>query len=150
MENKETAPDQIISKTIHINAPASKVWAALTEPAILRAWMTEWEMDIISTWQPGTPLIIRGNLHGIPYENKGVILQSEPASVLQYTYWSSLSQHADIPENYSLITFRFSSSGNTTTLTFTQTNFQTDVIYKHFNFYWNTALELMKKVAESL
>jgi len=51
MENKETAPDQIISKTIHINAPASKVWAALTEPAILRAWMTEWEMDIISTWQ---------------------------------------------------------------------------------------------------
>src|SRR5690349_16280603 len=125
MEKKETAPDQIISKTIHINAPASKVWAALTEPAILRAWTTEWEMDIISTWQPGTPLIIRGNLHGIPYENKGVILQSEPASVLQYTYWSSLSQHADIPENYSLITFRFSSSGDTTTLTFTQTNFQT-------------------------
>jgi len=148
MENKEIAPDQIISKTIHINAPASKVWAALTEPDILKSWMTEWEMDIISSWQPGTPLFIRGNLHGIPYENKGTILQAEPGSVLQYTYWSSLSQHADIPENYSLITFQLSSSGNTTILTFTQSNFQTDIIYKHFNYYWNTALELMKKVSE--
>jgi uncharacterized protein YndB with AHSA1/START domain len=142
------APNQIISKTIDINAPASTVWAALTEPAIMKSWMTEFEMDIISSWQPNTPLIVRGNLHGIPYENKGTILQSEPESVLQYTYWSSLSQHADIPENYSLITFQFSSPGNTTTLTFTQSNFQTDIIYKHFNYYWTIALELMKKVSE--
>ena len=139
----------IISKTIHINAPASKVWAALTEPAIMKSWMTEWEMEIMASWQPGTPRIIRGNLQGRPEENKGTIVQSEPGYLLQYTYWSSLSQLADIPENYSLITFQLSSSGNNTTCTFTQSNFQTDVIFKHFNFYWNTALELMKKASEA-
>jgi hypothetical protein len=110
--------------------------------------MKDDEMDIVSEFRTGSPILIRGNLHGIPYENKGTILQFEPASVLKYNYWSSLSQHEDIPENYSLITFRLMSSEGVTTLVFTQTNFTEDVIFKHFNFYWNTALQLLRKLSE--
>ena len=138
----------IINKTININAPASRVWEALTTPSIMKRWMTDAEMDIISDFRTGSAIVITGNLHGIPYENKGTILQFEPSSVLKYNYWSSLSQHEDVPENYSLITFRLMSAEGATTLVFTQTNFTEDVIFKHFNFYWNTALQLLRKLSE--
>ncbi len=87
----------IINKTININAPASRVWEALTTPSIMKRWMTDAEMDIISDFKTGSAIVVTGNLHGIPYENKGTILQCEPSSVLKYNYWSSLSQHDDIP-----------------------------------------------------
>lgn len=138
----------IINKTININAPASRVWEALTTPAIMKRWMTDAEMDITSDWKTGSAIVISGNLNGIPYENKGTILRFEPSFVLKYNCWSSLSRHADIPENYSLITFRLMSSGGVTTLVFTQTNFTEDVIFEHFNFYWNTALQLLRKISE--
>lgn len=138
----------IINKTININAPASRVWEALTTPAIMKRWMTDAEMDITSDWKTGSAIVISGNLHGVPYENKGTILRFEPWSVLKYNCWSSLSQQEDIPENYSLITFRLMSSEGVTTLVFTQTNFTEDVIFKHFNFYWNTALQLLRRLSE--
>ncbi|MGN6417046.1 MAG: SRPBCC family protein [Pseudobacter sp.] len=138
----------IINKTININAPASRVWEALTTPAIMKRWMTDAEMDITSDWRTGSAIVISGNLHGIPYENKGTILRFEPYSVLKYNCWSSLSQHDDVPENYSLITFRLMASEGITTLVFTQTNFTEDVIFKHFNFYWNTALQLLRRLSE--
>jgi uncharacterized protein YndB with AHSA1/START domain len=145
---REVAPDKIISKTIVINTPASKVWAAITAPEIMRVWMTDAEMNIYSDWKTGGAIVFRGDLHGIPYENKGTILQFEPEKVFEYSYWSSLSQQADIPENYSLITFRLTPGDRATTLNFTQSNFLAETTYRHFLFYWNTALELMKKLVE--
>jgi len=58
------------SKTVHIDAPASKIWDALTRPALMNQWMMpDSKMDIITDWQVGSPLIIRGNLHGINFDS---------------------------------------------------------------------------------
>lgn len=140
---------ETIHKTIHIKAPAAKVWATLTEPALLKQWLTDAEVDIISDWKTGSPLVIRGNLHGLPFENRGVILQFEPGKVLQYTHWSTLSGHDDVPENYSTITFHLSPEPGGTSLAFTQSGFASEVIYRHFNFYWNTALDLVRRLNEN-
>jgi hypothetical protein len=66
--------------------------------------MSDFEMGIITSWEVSSPIIISGDLHGIPFRNKGTVLQLEPEKQLQYTYWSTLSEQADIPENYSIIT----------------------------------------------
>lgn len=137
-----------IEKTLHINAPASKVWNTLTDPALMKLWMSDSEITINSTWEPGSSIVFCGNLHGIIYESKGTILQFEREKILQYNFWTTLSQHEDIPENYSIITHRLTSANDQTTLTFIQTNFVTEVSYNHFYFYWNVALELMKKLSE--
>lgn len=137
-----------LSKTIHILAPAQQVWAALTIPALMKQWMSDDEIHIHTTWEKNSPLYIHGNLHGLKYENKGTIIACEPAHQLVYTFWSSLSQVADIPENYSIIQFALQEAKNTTTLTLTQTHFLTAVIYHHFNFYWNVAIALIKKQSE--
>jgi len=138
--------DQIINKTLNIDAPASKVWSTLTDPELMKLWMLDFEINITSDWKVGSSIKIHGDLHGIKFENKGTILQFEPEKVLEYSYWSSLSQHADVPENYSVITFRLTPIDGKTILTFTQSNFETEVSYKHFNYYWNVALGLLKRL----
>jgi len=152
MTGRELTADQIIHKTIRINAPASNVWDTLTNPVLINRWMLDGEtgIDIISEWKPGSSIIFRGDLHGLDFENKGTILQYEPGKVFEYNFWSSLSQNADIPENYSVIRFELTPAGDTTTLAFTQTGFVTETIYQHFNFYWNTALDLIRKLNENL
>ncbi|HXS36026.1 MAG TPA: SRPBCC domain-containing protein [Flavipsychrobacter sp.] len=140
--------NQIINKTLNINAHTSRVWKTLTDPELLKLWMLDSEINISSDWKAGSPIMMYGDLHGIRFETKGMVLQAEPEKILEYTHWSSLSQHADIPENYSVITFMLTPIDGKTILTFTQSNFETEVSYKHFNFYWNVALELMKKLNE--
>jgi uncharacterized protein YndB with AHSA1/START domain len=137
-----------IHKTVDIHAPALKVWNSITKPGLIQKWMTDSEIEIISNWQTGGPIIFKGDLHGINFINKGTILQFEPGKVLSYTFWSSLTEHADLPENYSVITFNLTDSADTTTLAFTQSNIVTEAQFKHVNYYWGVALELIKQLNE--
>jgi uncharacterized protein YndB with AHSA1/START domain len=40
---------------VEILAPASKVWLALTVPKLVKQW--QYGADLLSTWEPGTPII---------------------------------------------------------------------------------------------
>jgi len=140
--------DSLVSKTIQINAPTSVVWETLTNPELMTKWMSETEIDIITDWQVGNPFIIRGILHRVRFENKGLVLQFEPEKNLQYTHWSSISRLPDKPENYTILEFSLAPINNQTTLTFTASNFPTETIYKHFAFYWNVTLEILKRMIE--
>ena len=142
------ASDKLFSKTIQINAPASRVWEALTIPDIMKKWMAETEIDILTDWKVGSPMIIRGRLHRIKFENRGVVLQFEPEKILQYTHLSSLSRLPDKPESYSVFEFRLAAVKNQTILTLTVSNFPTETIYKHLAFYWNVTLEILKRLIE--
>lgn len=98
----DTSPTsgKIVNKTININAPTSKVWDTLTKPELMKKWLSETEITIITDWKVGNPIVIRGNLHGINFENKGAVLQFEREQILQYTHLSSLSELPDEPENF--------------------------------------------------
>ena len=148
MNTQKTQTNDIISKTVLINAPTSQVWEALTDTTLMKKWMFEKEIEIITDWQVGGPIITRGDLHGIPFENKGQVLQFEPEKVLRYNYLSSISRLPDKPESYSIFDFRLTPIGNQTPLTLTVTNFPTESIYKHLAFYWSVTLEIIKKLLE--
>lgn len=136
------------SKTIHIDAPTAQVWDTLTSPEQMKKWMSETEIDIITDWQVGNPMVIRGSLHGIQFENKGTVLQFEAGKILQYTHLSSISRLRDQPENYSVVEFRLAPVENQTVVTLTLSNFPTETIYKHLAFYWNVTMEILKKMIE--
>lgn len=140
--------DKRITKTITINASPTTVWAALTEPAIMQQWMAEEKIEILTDWQIGHPMVIRGHLHRIKFENKGQVLQFQPEQLLQYTHLSSLSRLPDAPASYTIIEFRLAPSATQTALTLTVWNFPTETIYKHLAFYWPVALEMAKKLIE--
>jgi len=141
--------DKILTKTITINAPVAKVWDALTNPDLMKKWMSESEIEIIADWQVGKPFLIRGKLHGIKFENTGRVLQFEPGKLLEYSHLSSLSRLPDKPENYSVIAFSIAPTEDQTTLTLTASNFPTESIYKHVAFYWNVTPEILKRMLES-
>jgi uncharacterized protein YndB with AHSA1/START domain len=138
----------LISKTIHINAPTSAVWETLTNPELMQKWMSETEITILADWKVGNPFIIRGVLHRVKFENKGTVLQFEPEKLLQYTHLSSLSKLPDTLENYSILEFRLAPINDQTELAFTASNFPTETIYKHLAFYWNVTLEILKRMIE--
>ena len=142
------ADGNIINKTVHIHAPAPKVWEALTNLELMKKWMFETEISITTDWNVGSPIVMRGNLNGKNFENNGTVLQFEPEKILRYTHLSSLSRLADKPENYSVLEFRVAPIENQTALTLTLSNFPTESIYKHLAFYWNVTLEVLKRRLE--
>src|SRR5258706_9853446 len=110
----------IAKATVTINAPAAKVWKALTTPEILKQYY--FGADIMSDWKVGSPIIYKGQWQGKSYEDKGTILTFEPEKLLVATHWSPLSGVPDSPENYHKVTYELSEQGGKTKVTLTQDN----------------------------
>jgi uncharacterized protein YndB with AHSA1/START domain len=136
--------------SIAIEASTEVVWKTLTDPNVMKQWMGESEMqiEIDTTWKVGSPIIIRG-FHHVKFENRGVVVEFEKENKLSYTHLSSVSRLPDVEENYSVIEFVLDEEGNATLLTVTLSNFATESIKKHLEFYWRGTLVLIKEVAES-
>ncbi|MBK9730038.1 MAG: SRPBCC domain-containing protein [Chitinophagaceae bacterium] len=132
--------------TITIDAPASKVWDALTKPEIIKQYF--FGTNANSDWKVGSPLIFTGEWEGKSYTDKGTVLENEPGKLLKYNYWSSMSGIEDKPENYADITFDLSENNNHTTLTVTQENIPDEKMKAHSESNWNMVLENMKKLLE--
>jgi uncharacterized protein YndB with AHSA1/START domain len=151
MANPKDVPDvseQSFVKTIIIDAPVSRVWEALTTPELMKKWMSESEIDILTNWKVGSPFIIRGKLHGIKFENTGTVLAFEEEKVLRYSHLSSISRLPDKPESYAVFEFLLTPIDHQTSLAFKASNFATETIDKHLAFYWNVTLEILKRMIE--
>jgi uncharacterized protein YndB with AHSA1/START domain len=146
---RRASSGQVVSKTITINAPVEVVWATLTSPTSMKAWMSDAEIDLTVNWIVGGPMVVRGELHGVSYENRGTILQYEPHSVLRYSYWTSLSRLPDRPENHSVVEFRLSAVDDHTELTLTHSVLRPETTDKHSAFYWSITLGGIKKLIEN-
>ena len=141
--------NKTVEKSIAINAAASRIWKALTDPQLLNAWMSEAEIEVITDWKTGSPILVRGQVNG-PYEYKGIILEFEPERSLRYSSWNRISKLPDRPENYALIDFRLTAVDNhKTILQLTHSNLIAEKAFEHANFYWSSALAVMKRVVET-
>ena len=103
------------SSSITIGAPVDEVWKAITTPERIKQWF--FGVDTESDWEPGSPLIHRGEWQGKPYVDKGEILRIEPPTLLVHTHWSDVSGLPDAPENYQEVTWALSKRDGSTELT---------------------------------
>lgn len=144
-----SSEQKIFQKSVEIDAPASRVWQALTLPESMKKWMMPGlKLEILTDWQVGSPLLMGGNMNGKDFENRGTVLQYEPEKRLQYSHLSSISRLPDRPESYSILNFALHPTGEWTVLTLTLSNFPNESIYKHLSFYWNVTLEVLKRWIE--
>lgn len=141
--------NKTIRLEILVDARALNVWAALTEPGLIGKWVLDTPIEILTEWLEGGYRLERGDLHGLAFENRGKIVRFDPPKALEYTHWSTLSIIPDLPENYSNLRFDLENTGNQTLLSLTIHNLPTFEIFKHMEFYWKTALHMLKEVAES-
>jgi uncharacterized protein YndB with AHSA1/START domain len=139
-----------IERTILIHALPEVIWNTLTDRALMKQWMGDPEMriDIQTDWKVGSPVIISGVHHG-KFVNRGVVLENELYRKLVYTHLSSVSRLPDVPESYVVQSFILEPEGDQTRLTVRISNFPTESIYKHMEFYWGTTLLIIKKLLEN-
>ncbi|MGO4288325.1 SRPBCC family protein [Chitinophaga sp. RAB17] len=136
-----------ITESISINAPASKVWTAITDKAKIKSYFFGTEVD--SDWKKGSPVIWSGEWEGKHYEEKGEVLDVEKGKLLSYSYLSTGRE--DVPENYSTIVYRLEDKGSDhTRFSITQSNFANQEACDHSKENWKTVLTGLKKVAEGV
>ena len=137
----------IIAKAeLTINAPASKVWDALTDPKMIKQYL--FGTEVTTTWKVGSPITYKGEWEGKSYEDKGEVIQNEPGKLLVSTYWSSMSGLPDFPEYFKTVRYELTPDGNGTKLTITQDNNDSQEDATHSEQNWKMVLEGIKKVVE--
>ena len=95
--------DHVATATIEIDASPGEVWAALTDPEQIKKYM--FGSRVVTDWQPGSPIVWKGEYEGKKYEDKGEIVEVEQARRLKLTHFSPLSGDEDIPENYHTVLY---------------------------------------------
>jgi uncharacterized protein YndB with AHSA1/START domain len=138
----------IAKSTVTINAPASKVWEALTKPELIKKYF--FGTETVSEWRTGSPIEFHGEWEGKRYLDKGIILQILPDKLLQYTYFSSFSGLEDKPENYMNITYELDEEeAGLTTVTVRQENIQDIRTKEHSEENWSVVLQNLKELVEN-
>jgi uncharacterized protein YndB with AHSA1/START domain len=112
-------PTAQVSRVIH--ARSEEVWRALTDPAKLKAFF--FGADVDSDFRAGSPIIMRGEFNGKPYEDKGEVIEARPRERLSFSHFSPSTGAPDTPENYHLVTYDLRPLGEgATEVTLTQSN----------------------------
>ncbi len=144
-----------VKNTIQINAPALKVWDALTNPEKTKIYM--FGCETVSDWQAGDALLWRGthDEKEIIFV-KGFIKEIESGKILKYTVFDPNASYPDIPENYLDVIYELSEKNGVTTLTVTQEGFEgaAEGEKRYKDVYnngegWNPILVQIKNLAES-
>ncbi len=129
-----------------INAPAFKVWEAITKPELIKKYL--FGTDVVSDWKVGSPIVYRGEWQGKPFEDKGRILELVPGQRLVSTHWSPMSGVPDLPENYHKVTYQLSERDGKTDVTILQDNNASEEEKAHSEANWQAVLEGLKKLLE--
>jgi uncharacterized protein YndB with AHSA1/START domain len=132
--------------SITINAPAGKVWDAITKPAQRKKWF--FGVDTRTDWKVGSPIVHSGEWQGKPYTDKGVIKAFEPGKRLVHTHWSSVSGRPDKPENYETVTYTLRDKGGATEVAIAEDNIATAEQRATSDKMWAGALAELKRVVE--
>ena len=116
--------EKYIKNSIEINASKEAVWAALIEPDKTKQYM--FGCEAISNWQPGSPLLWRGNYEGKEMDFViGNIVSIEPNQELSYTVFDPNGTMEDVPENYLTVAYNLKEEDNKTLLSVSQGDFTT-------------------------
>jgi uncharacterized protein YndB with AHSA1/START domain len=138
--------DFIASADIEVDASADQVWKALTDPDSVEKYFFGARVD--TDWNPGSPIVWRGEFQGKPFEDKGEIVAVQKNRLLSVTHFSPLSGLEDDPANYHTLTFTLTERGAGTNVELSQDNNSSQDEADRFASNWASMLEGLKGVVE--
>ena len=136
----------VATASIDIEAPASRVWTALTEPDQIAAYMFGSRVE--TDWEVGHPITWNGEWEGRPYQDKGQVLAYDEPARLSVTHFSPLTGQDDVPENYHTLVYELDESAGVTTVSLSQDNNRSEEAAEHSRANWQMMLDGLKKQVE--
>lgn len=124
-----------------IEAPATDVWQALTDPKLIKQYMAG--ADVVTDWQVGSPITWKGEWNGKPFEDRGEILELVPQKRLKTTHSTGASDDVHV------VTYDLTDSGSSTKLTVTQENTASPEMVAESEKTWAMMLNGIKGIVES-
>jgi Activator of Hsp90 ATPase homolog 1-like protein len=83
-------------------------------PELVKQW--QYNADLLTTWEVGTPIVFRNEWDGQVFEQKGNVLEFLPESRLKYSLFFPRPDLQDIPEHYFFMTYELTESEGVTSL----------------------------------
>lgn len=141
-----------VDKTIAIQAPPSKVWMALTDPALTSVWVREFGIDdgsIVSEWTMGSPVLWKTPDGQVAVEGTVTALQLK--KFLRFTVFDTRSEKPPVTEEDG-ITYKLTEQNGKTTLWVSQGDFSSmkeGEKYRDLSAeIWDRVLAKVKRLAE--
>jgi uncharacterized protein YndB with AHSA1/START domain len=132
---------------VHVNAPPSQVWEALTNPDLIARYMQGSRVE--TSWQVGSPITWSGEYEGKAYQDNGEVLAVEPEARLQVSHYSPMSGQPDEPGNYHRLDYRLAEADTGgTRLSLEQDGCDSAEQAKSFSANWQSMLDAMKQTVE--
>ena len=137
----------VATAQITIKSPVAEVWDALVTPERIKLYM--FGTEVVSDWKEGATIEWRGVWNGMPYRDRGYILELQPNRTLSYSHFSPLSGLPDTQENYHRVKIELRHHGEYTTVTLTQDNNPTEDARAHSEENWSMMLSSLKRLMEA-
>jgi uncharacterized protein YndB with AHSA1/START domain len=136
----------IAQADVDIAAPPADVWEALTNPELIAEYFFGSKVE--TDWLPGHPISWKGEYEGKSYEDRGVVVEVEPARRLTVTHFSPMTGLPDKPENYHTITYDLAELAGTTKVSLSQDNNGDEAEAARATENWTSMLKGLKDTVE--
>ena len=142
-----------VEKSIKINAPASRVWDALTRPEFTDQWALEFsggaEFHIESDWKLGSPVLWKGQDGSVIVQ--GNVTALEPNKFLRFTVFDVRGEKPPVTEEDG-ITYELTEQNGETMLRLSQGDFSVmaegEKYHRLSAEVWDRVLPKVKELAE--
>src|SRR5664279_5546978 len=145
-KRRENMADYVAKAETEITASPERVWAALTDPKLIKRYMFGSEVE--TDWQQGSPIVWRGEYEGKAYEDKGEIVEIETERRLKVTHFSPLSGLEDVPGNYHTLLYELRKNGDKTHISLSQDKNASQEQAQRAKGNWEMMLRGLKEVVE--
>jgi uncharacterized protein YndB with AHSA1/START domain len=132
--------------TIYINAPKSKVWDVLTNPALVKEW--QYGSVLTTTWEKGSDIRFSTEWENKVFEQWGKVLEFSPVDRLSYSLFAPRPDLEDKPDNYFIMHYVLTEAGDNTKLEIIQEDSRPNAVQENPQGEENPVLQALKKLAE--
>ncbi len=133
--------------TIVLNAPAEKVWNALTQPELVKQW--QYGSDLLTTWKTGSEIRFRNEWEGQVFEQWGTVLEVVPNQKIKYSLFFPRPGLEDKPENYFIMNYVLTEENQKTKLEIIQEDNRPGAVQEEPQGEENPILQGLKALIES-
>jgi len=102
----------VYTTSVTIDAPATKVFEALTQPELVKLW--QFGKTVQSDWQPGHPIKFIAENEGQVLEQWGTILEMRTNELIKYNLFTPAPGMQDKLDHYNITSYILSSDNGQT------------------------------------